>query len=271
MLSQAIPLHQPYAPIHRHFGKSGFSSDPLARVDAASRAPKSIVSLTTTWTNGRTSYPWMPHATGAVNAWALLVLPGPGADADPFEHTYDWSPGFGAPARHLAEFPSYAAATVQGAGHSWQAIRRVLGATPLPGGVGTRVADRLACWGVANLTARHARREHLRTQDSRATRLMRAAWVLGTCQPRLVAVVPGDNNDNLKIVEQALRQLGLSATDSSRRWEWCSPSRTYALNARAWRGDDWTIVVCRLNQHPSMWIPHPPRRLAEVAAWAYEQ
>jgi hypothetical protein len=271
MLSQTTPIYQPYAPIHQLLGAEGFSSNPTARVAAATRAPRSSVTKTTAWTDGRTIFPWMPHATGAVNAWALLILPGPGADADPFEETYDWSPGFGAPARHLAEFPYYPSETVKGAGHSWAAIRRVLGATPLPGGVDAHAAARLACWGVANLTAQHARREHLRTADQHAVRVMRAAWVLGTCQPRLVAVVPGDNDDNLHVVEQALEQLGLGVTSQSRRWEWQSPSRTYALTARTWRADGWATVVCRLNQHPSLWVPQPPRRLGEVAAWAFEE
>src|SRR5438477_40763 len=76
MLSQATPLYQPYAPIHQYVGQTGFSRNPIARLRAAGRASTSDLIRTTAWNHGKRQFPWMPHATGAVNAWALLVVPG---------------------------------------------------------------------------------------------------------------------------------------------------------------------------------------------------
>jgi hypothetical protein len=180
------------------------------------------------------------------------MLPGPGKDADPQEMSYDWSPGWGASARHLADFPHYTANTMKGVAHSWVAMRRVFREMPIPGV--RRAGDRLACWGVANLTAQHSHDEAGRVLDKHDVRLRRAVWVLGTCRPVVVAAPPGKGDRDIDLVAAALSQLELEPAGVFRAWEWTQTgARIYRLRADIWRGDEWSTGLVRLNQHPSRW------------------
>lgn len=68
-----------------------FSVHPRTRLEAAREHAEMLSKLVatgrTTWTLPDRSFEarWPAHATGALNAWALLVLPGPGGEVDPFE------------------------------------------------------------------------------------------------------------------------------------------------------------------------------------------
>jgi len=257
-LSRAVPVEEPFAAIHDMMGPYGFGVEALPRLRAASaldEGQRANIAPRLEWRDTRSGrrFPWQPHATGAVNAWALLILPGPGQGEDPWELSYDWSPGWGLPATHLADFPAYTANTVPRAGHTWNQIRRVLCDTPIPGV--RRNLDRLAAWGVANLSATHAPDEQTRALETHERRVNRARWVLGTCRPVVVAVPPGAGNRDLSIVADALRQLGLEPTDNGRTWSWVNEAQTVTrrLSALIWQGDSWSTGLIRLNQHPSKW------------------
>lgn len=265
-------MERPFASIHELLGPSAFGPGALARLQAAaavSPRTRSRIGERIAWRDPRrrADFPWLPHATGAVNAWALLVLPGPGKDEDPWEMSYDWSPGWGEPARHLAHFPNYTENTVSRAGHSWTAIRRILRETPIPGF--RREVDRLASWGVANLTAQHSRDEQAPVIDRHDVRLMRAHWILGTCRPVVVAVSPGQRNRDNDVVAAALLDLGLEPTGIVSTWEWThSGARTYRLTAQMWRCDEWSTGLIRLNQHPQKWNSFGnPIGLADALRW----
>jgi hypothetical protein len=257
-LSRAIPVEQPFATIHDLMGADAFGPAALSRLHAAASVDESKrleILQRLEWRDPRSSarFPWQPHATGAVNAWALLMLPGPGSSDDPGEPTYDWSPGWGVPAVHLAEFPAYTPNTVPRAGHSWAQMRRVFSETPIPGV--RRQIDRLACWGVANLTALHSPTEESRAPDKYEVRLTRACWAIGTCRPVVVAVSPGAGGRDLDVAAAALRTLGLAPTEAGRTWSWqnAAETRTYRMSALVWRGEDWSTGLIRLNQHPGKW------------------
>jgi hypothetical protein len=256
-LERAVPVESPFAAIHDELSPEAFGTAAIARLQAArsaNDATRERVGARLIWKDprSRAQFPWQPHATGAVNAWALLMLPGPGKDADPWEMSYDWSPSWGAPARHLAEFPHYTANTMKGVAHSWVAMRRVFTVMHIPGV--RRPLDRVACWGVANLTAQHSRDEASRVLDKHDVRLRRAVWVLGTCRPVVVASPPGKDSRDIDVVAAALSKLGLAPTGTFRRWAWTqSGNQTYRIRADIWRGDQWSTGLIRLNQHPSRW------------------
>lgn len=209
----------------------------------------------------------MPHATGAMNAWALLVLTGPGGSDDAGELEHDWSPGLCRPARHLQEFPTYRAYERSEAakrGHSWEGLRGVLESTDM---AGIAPEYRLALWGVANLSVLHFASDEDRVPDDPDLTLERMEWVLGTCRPRFVLATPAVEADGT--VARALRNLGAEREPEIRaRWQWATAKRRYELRAEVWRDRSGaTTVVCRANNHPSRWRSQPPRRLGDAIEW----
>jgi hypothetical protein len=252
VLADAQPVSCPLAPIQKILGDASFAPLPKTRLEAirswSRRNDKKSVLDLTEWRVGDVGLPWQPHSTGAVNAWGLIVLPGPGGDSDPHSDAYDWAPGFGETARHLLSFPHYiralSAQEKKEKGKTWERLRNILPEVELPG---VARADRLACWGVANLSARHAKDENSRPAEASGPRIARAAWIVGTCRPHLLAVLPNKGDENLNRLEDALRELDGAP---ERDLEPIQANRQGVMQRRLWNLPWGRVLVCRLYQHP---------------------
>lgn len=253
VLADAQPVSLPFAPVHETLGEVAFATTPKTRLEAvrswSRRSDKKSVLDHTVWRVGDVSLPWQPHSTGAVNAWGLVVLPGPGGDSDAHSDAYDWTPSFGETARHLLSFPHYVrgltAEEKKSKGKTWERVRMILPEVELPG---IARSHRMACWGVANLSARHAKDENSRPAEAREPRIARAVWIVGTCRPHLLAVLPNKHDENLDRLGDALRELG---GEPGQALEPIQANPQGLMQRRCWNLPWGRVLVCRLYQHPA--------------------
>lgn len=211
------------------------------------------------------------HCAYAIPAWGLIVLPGPGAgkrgtdEGNPYDPYCDWTPGLGQPSRHLREYPDYLHQTspvgllrrepTDRGGRMWPNVRGVLLSARLPG-VSANPGDRLACWGLVNLTTEHSRTEAMRRPETQwSTEPLRE--IIRVCRPCLVATTAGiADRVHALLAEERLtpedeeRVCGIDGRHSfSFRW-WTGAGSKIRVGkilhpARFWQGDDRVSSVLK--------------------------
>ena len=190
------------------------------------------------------------HRSYAYPAWGMMVVPGPGGKSDdPTEPYCDWTPGLGEPSRHFAEYPTYI--TGGPAKYTWQRMRSVIRKVVLPG---VEPGDRFACWGWANLTTEHARREVYRnTKETEWVKGMETLWqVIEACRPPLIIAPPGQDGSHCYArVQQLLRDHGSAQNQGVTRHQ---ADRSGTTCDFYWWDTPWGACrLGRMHNQPYIW------------------
>lgn len=234
--------------------KQCFSLHPGKRLNATQAYTKSLSQKDKTILQRKIRQLAFPHCAYAIPAWGLIVLPGPGSESDPTERYYDWTPGIGQASIHFAEFPLYVAGQLppdrlrkRG---MWQKMRKYISACRLPG---VKPENRLACWGLVNLTEEHARSEAVRHIRPTLWDLGSLEAVINVCKPAMIIAPPskigrGKCHERVQLL---LKERGAHPTGQTRQYQGDRSGKTWDFD---WWKTPWgRCRVGKMHTQPSYW------------------
>lgn len=248
--------------------ESCFDRHPGRRLTAARAHVDSLAGEHRTELDSKICEFTFPHCAYAIPAWGLVVLPGPGgaSKGDPADARADWTPGIAEASKHFAEFPDYLNAAdrkhycEQNHGlKMWENLRQHINAVALDG---VAADDRIACWGLVNLTTEHAPSEASRGRTG-ATHwnIEPLHRIIGICRPALVIAPPSRKGGACchARLEKLLQRNG-AQPEKLEPTQYEADSGPRKCRFRWWKVPWGRCRVGRMYTHPSYWS----RRVREI-------